>query len=149
MCVFIVCTFRVCKVNGLQVRLVPSLEVCSKLSRPTGIRDGAIAYTAWRRIRGKVGVLGSVVSNNGNADLSSASSGVVSNGHLDRGHAKEDNSNAAKDVFDNDDLPVLAMAWDKKMIIAQLTKSNLRIVREWELDTPAVGLAWLEEQVCF
>lgn len=122
------------------------LEVLSKLTRPTGIRDGAIAYTAWRRIRSKLG--SSAVSTSGNKDANisngSTSIGVI----IDRADVK-DESGIANDVVDDDYLPMLAMGWDTKMYIWQLTHSNLRKVREWELDSPAVGLAWLEEQVSF
>lgn len=129
----------------LQVRLAadmqvrqPALEVMSKLSRPMGIRDGAIAYTAWRRFRSKPG--SSVVPSRGNTN-SHVSTGSNVNGVV---------TDAKKDEGDNEDddsLPMLAMGWDTKMFIWQLTHSNLRKVREWELDSPAVGLAWLEEQV--
>lgn len=128
----------------LQVRLAadmqlrqPALEVMSKLSRPMGIRDGAIAYTAWRRFRFKPGSP-VVPPTRGNPNIPTGSpvSGVAD--------AKKDEGDTAED---DDDLPMLAMGWDTKMFIWQLTQSNLRKVKEWELDSPAVGLAWLEEQV--
>jgi len=136
----------------LQVRLAadmqlrqPALEVMSKLSRPMGIRDGAVAYTAWRRFRSKPG--SSVVPTRGNTS-SNISTGSNVNGVItDLGDAKKDEGDPINDVVDDDDLPMLAMGWDTKMFIWQLTHSNLRKVREWELDSPAVGLAWLEEQV--
>ncbi|CAM6071281.1 unnamed protein product [Sphagnum tenellum] len=99
----------------LVVRLVPSLDVCARLTRPAGIREGAIPYTAWRRIRAQVGTF--------NTSL------------------------LASDGADEDNWPVLALAWDKKMLIAQLLKSELRIVGQWDLDSPAVGVVWLEEQM--
>lgn len=128
------------------MRLVPALEVCSKLPRPAGIREGSIPYTAWRRIRAKAG---SFASSNGNSDLHPMANGKVPNGGANGGQLKEEERDALKDGVDDDDFPVLAMAWDKKMFIAQLTKTDLRKVGEWELDSPAVGLAWLEEQVLF
>lgn len=128
----------------MQVRQ-PALEVMSKLSRPAGIRDGAIAYTAWRRIRAKLGT--SLVSSSGNSDSNVSNGSTATAFVTDRADAKKDEGDAANDVVDDDDLPMLAMGWDTKMFIWQLTQSKLRKVREWELDSPAVGLAWLEEQV--
>ncbi|XP_073396316.1 uncharacterized protein [Physcomitrium patens] len=128
----------------MQVRQ-PALEVMSKLSRPAGIRDGAIAYTAWRRIRAKLGT--SLVSSSGNSDSNVSNGSTATAFVTDRADAKKDEGDAANDVVDDDDLPMLAMGWDTKMFIWQLTQSKLRKVREWELDSPAVGLAWLEEQM--
>jgi hypothetical protein len=129
----------------MQVR--QPLEIMSKLTRPTGIRDGAIAYTAWRRIRSKLG--SSIVSTSGNTE-SNISNGSTAIGVVtDRADVKKDENDIVNDVVDDDGLPMLAMGWDTKMFIWQLTHSNLRKVREWELDSPAVGLAWLEEQVNF
>lgn len=154
-CYFLCITSDQCGVQlVLQVRLAadmqvrqPALEVMSKLSRPMGIRDGAIAYTAWRRIRTKPG--SSVVPTRGNTN-SNTLTGSTANGVVtDRADAKKDEGDTVNDVVDDDDLPMLAMGWDTKMFIWQLTHSNLRKVREWELDSPAVGLAWLEEQVSF
>lgn len=123
----------------------PALEVMSKLSRPMGIRDGAIAYTAWRRIRSKPG--SAVVPTRGNTNSSTSTGSTASAVVTDRADAKKDEGDTVNDVVGDDDLPMLAMGWDTKMFIWQLTQSNLRKVREWELDSPAVGLAWLEEQV--
>lgn len=137
----------------MQVRLAADmqalkpLEIMSKLTRPTGIRDGAIAYTAWRRIRSKLG--SSFVSSSGNTDSNTSNGSTAIGVVTDRADVKKDESNTANDVVDDDDLAMLAMGWDTKMFIWQLTHSNLRKVREWELDSPAVGLAWLEEQVNF
>jgi hypothetical protein len=76
-----------------------------------------------------------------------AANGKVSGHSMDGGHVKDADGGAASDGADEDNWPVLALAWDKKMLIAQLLKSELRIVGQWDLDSPAVGVVWLEEQV--
>ena len=124
----------------------PALEVMSKLTRPTGIRDGAIAYTAWRRIRSKLE--SSIVSTSGNTDSNRSNASTAVGVVTDRADGEKEESDIVNAVAD-DNLPMLAMGWDTKMFIWQLTHSNLRKVREWELDSPAVGLVWLEEQVSF
>jgi hypothetical protein len=118
----------------LQVRLAADmqvrqpLEIMSKLTRPTGIRDGAIAYTAWRRIRSKLG--SSIVSTSGNTE-SNISNGSTAIGVVtDRADVKKDENDIVNDVVDDDGLPMLAMGWDTKMFIWQLTHSKLRKVRE-------------------
>lgn len=34
----------------LQVRLTPTLEVYAQLSKPEGIREGSMPYTAWKHM---------------------------------------------------------------------------------------------------
>lgn len=46
-----------------------------------------------------------------------------------------------------ENFPSLAIAWDRKILIYQLPKSELKSVAQWEVDSPVVGVAWLEEQV--
>ncbi|KAL2478611.1 transducin family protein/WD-40 repeat family protein [Forsythia ovata] len=44
-------------------------------------------------------------------------------------------------------LSLLAIAWDRKVQIAKLVKSELQILEKWTLESPAVGLAWLDDQM--
>lgn len=128
--------------TALVVRLIPNLEVCTKLSRPDGIREGAMPYTAWRRIPNQHGS-GSRKSNsnsisNGNIDSSTSSLPSVQDGAITK---------VSHDVEDLDKTPVLAIAWDKKVQVAQLLKSELKVLREWNLDSEAQGVTWLEDQM--
>lgn len=128
--------------TALVVRLIPNLEVFTKLSRPDGIREGAMPYTAWRRIPNQHGS-GSRKNNsnsisNGNVDSSASSLPSVQEGAIARG---------SHDVEELDKTPVLAIAWDKKVQVAQLLKSELKVLREWNLDSEAQGVTWLEDQM--
>lgn len=42
---------------------------------------------------------------------------------------------------------LLAIAWDRKVQVAKLVKSELKVYGKWSLDSPAIGLAWLDDQV--
>lgn len=42
---------------------------------------------------------------------------------------------------------LLAIAWDHKIQVAKLVKSDLKVLWEWTLDNSAVGVAWLDDQV--
>lgn len=126
----------------LVVRLIPNLEVYTKLSRPDGIREGAMPYTAWRRIPNQHGS-GSRKSNSnsisiGNVDSSTSSLPSAQEVAITK---------VSHDVEDLDKTPVLAIAWDKKVQVSQLLKSELKVLREWNLDSEAQGLAWLEDQM--
>ncbi|CAN6466278.1 unnamed protein product [Victoria cruziana] len=94
--------------NALVVRLYPSLEVYAQLSRPDGIREGAMPYTAWKYV----------------TDSSVAS-------------FSEELGRAS----------LLAIAWDRKITVAKLVKSELKTLREWLIDGPAVGVAWLDDRM--
>ncbi|GLJ14759.1 hypothetical protein SUGI_0239380 [Cryptomeria japonica] len=128
--------------TALVVRLTPSLEVYAKLPRPDGIREGAMPYTAWRRIPSygsSSHKSNSNSSNNGNTD--SESSGLTSlqeGGLIKVSHDTEDLNNKAS---------LLAIAWDRKVQVAQLVKSELQVRREWNLDSAALGVSWLDEQI--
>lgn len=55
--------------------------------------------------------------------------------------------NALVEVSDKGSL--LAIAWDQKVQVAKLLKSELKVIEKWTLESPAVGLAWLGDQVWF
>ena len=99
--------------HSLQVRLIPNLEVFTKLSRPDGIREGAMPYTAWRRIPNQHGSSSrknnSNSISNGNVDSSASSLPSVQEGAITRG---------SHDVEELDKTPVLAIAWDKKVQVS-------------------------------
>lgn len=44
---------------------------------------------------------------------------------------------------------LLAVAWDRKVQIAKLVKSELKVFGTWSLDSAAIGVAWLDAHVCF
>lgn len=118
----------------LVVRLPPLLEKCAMLLRPDGIRDGGIPYIAWRPLQTQSGV-------------SVRGSGSASN---NRGLHAEPGVEAGKHTDEegkNDSHPLLVLAWDKKVFILQLLKGELKIMVNWDLDSVACGVTWLEEQI--
>ena len=42
---------------------------------------------------------------------------------------------------------LLAVAWDRKVQVAKLVKSDLKVYGRWSLDSAAIGVAWLDDQV--
>lgn len=42
---------------------------------------------------------------------------------------------------------LLAIAWDHTVQVAKLVKSELKIYAKWTLDSSAIGVAWLDDQV--
>jgi hypothetical protein len=44
---------------------------------------------------------------------------------------------------------LLAIAWDRKVQVAKLVKSELKVYGKWSVDSPVLGLAWLDDQVHF
>ena len=44
---------------------------------------------------------------------------------------------------------LLAIAWDRKVQVAKLVKSELKIYGKWTLESSAIGVAWLDDQVSF
>ncbi|XP_028795790.1 vacuolar protein sorting-associated protein 8 homolog isoform X2 [Neltuma alba] len=42
---------------------------------------------------------------------------------------------------------LLAIAWDRKVQVAKLVKSELKFYGKWSLDSAAIGLAWLDDQM--
>lgn len=49
----------------------------------------------------------------------------------------------------SDKASLLAIAWDQKVQVAKLLKSELKVIEKWNLESAAVGLAWLGDQVWF
>jgi hypothetical protein len=46
-----------------------------------------------------------------------------------------------------DKVPLLAIAWDRKVEVAKLVKSELKIYGKWTLESSAIGVAWLDDQM--
>lgn len=44
-------------------------------------------------------------------------------------------------------ISLLAIAWDRKVQVAKLVKSELKVSGKWTLESAAVGLAWLDDQM--
>ncbi|KAF7138427.1 hypothetical protein RHSIM_Rhsim07G0000300 [Rhododendron simsii] len=42
---------------------------------------------------------------------------------------------------------LLAIAWDRKVQVAKLVKSELKIYGKWTLESSAIGVAWLDDQM--
>ncbi|GMI98953.1 vacuolar protein sorting 8 [Hibiscus trionum] len=98
--------------TALVVRLTPTLEVYTQLSRPDGVREGSMPYTAWSCM----------------AQPSVSSS-----------------ENAPTDTPER--ISLLAIAWDRKVQVAKLVKSDLKVYGSWSLDSSAIGLAWLDDRM--
>ncbi|XP_043698874.1 vacuolar protein sorting-associated protein 8 homolog isoform X2 [Telopea speciosissima] len=97
--------------TALVVRLSPALEVYAQLSRPDGVREGSMPYTAWKYMK-----------------QSRGSSTDVPGEVLERAS-------------------LLAIAWDRKVQVSKLVKSELKVYREWILDSTAIGVQWLDDQM--
>ncbi|KAL8062990.1 hypothetical protein ABFX02_02G181400 [Erythranthe guttata] len=50
-------------------------------------------------------------------------------------------------VETSDKVSLLAIAWDRKIQIAELLKSELKVIEKWTLESTAIGLAWLGDQM--
>ncbi|RYR24196.1 hypothetical protein Ahy_B02g057703 isoform A [Arachis hypogaea] len=96
--------------TALVVRLSPTLQVYAQLSRPDGIREGSMPYTAWKYMA---------------QTCSSA-------------------ENTSADAVER--VSLLAIAWERKVQVAKLIKSELKVYGKWSLDSAAIGLAWLDDQ---
>ena len=44
---------------------------------------------------------------------------------------------------------LLAIAWDRRVQVAKLVKSELKVYEKWSLDSAVIGLAWLDDQVFY
>ncbi|OIW02356.1 hypothetical protein TanjilG_08503 [Lupinus angustifolius] len=97
--------------TALVVRLTPKLEVYAQLSRPDGIREGSMPYTAWK--------------------------------HMAQTCSSTEN-NSAESV---EKVSLLAIAWEQEVQVAKLVKSDLKVYGKWTLESAAVGLAWLDDQM--
>ncbi|KAK5776227.1 Vps8 [Gossypium arboreum] len=98
--------------TALVVRLTPTLEVYAQLSRPDGVREGSMPYTAWTCMAQPCG--------------SSSENSPTETGER---------------------TSLLALAWDRKVQVAKLVKSDLKVYGKWSLDSSAIGLAWLDDQM--
>ncbi|XP_062091293.1 uncharacterized protein LOC133797417 [Humulus lupulus] len=98
--------------TALVVRLSPTLEVYSQLSRPDGAREGSMPYTAWKCTK---------QSHNSSTE------------------------NSPTEVSEK--VSLLAIAWDRKVQVAKLVKSELKVYGTWSLESAAIGVAWLDDQM--
>ncbi|KAK9713635.1 hypothetical protein RND81_06G041400 [Saponaria officinalis] len=44
-------------------------------------------------------------------------------------------------------ISLLAIAWDRKVQVAKLVKSDLNVFAKWTLESAAIGVAWLDDQL--
>ncbi|KAJ6328871.1 hypothetical protein OIU77_010536 [Salix suchowensis] len=98
--------------TALVVRLSPSLQVYAQLSRPDGVREGSMPYTAWKC---------TTQSHSSSPDY------------------------APEHVAER--VSLLAIAWDRKVQVAKLVKSELKVYGKWSLDSAAIGVAWLDDHM--
>ncbi|KAK6920419.1 Vacuolar protein sorting-associated protein 8, central domain [Dillenia turbinata] len=98
--------------TALVVRLSPSVEVYAQLSKPDGVREGSMPYTAWKNVS-------------------------QAHGSSAEGAATEASERVS----------LLAIAWDRKVQVAKLVKSALKVYGKWTLDSAAIGVAWLDDQM--
>ena len=54
--------------------------------------------------------------------------------------------NSSKEAKDR--VSFLAIAWDRRVQVAKLVKSKLKECAKWSLDSAAIGVVWLDDQVC-
>ncbi|KAL8494825.1 hypothetical protein ACS0TY_019127 [Phlomoides rotata] len=50
-------------------------------------------------------------------------------------------------VETSDKVSLLAIAWDREVHVAKLLKSKLEVLEKWTLESSAIGLAWLGDQM--
>uniref|UniRef100_A0A2P2L9D6 Uncharacterized protein MANES_01G240000 n=1 Tax=Rhizophora mucronata TaxID=61149 RepID=A0A2P2L9D6_RHIMU len=98
--------------TALVVRLTPPLEVYAQLSKPEGVREGSMPYTAWKCTT---------------QSRSSSTENIPANG-------------AEK-------VSLVAVAWDRKIQVAKLVKSELKVYGKWTVDSTAIGVAWLDSHM--
>lgn len=117
----------------LQVRVTPKVEVYDKFSKPDGVREGSMPYTAWRSMtHTHDSSLGEIRTYLIEIELSIAIVLMIL-------------CNKLVDVSEK--ASWLVIAWDRRVQVAQLVKSNMKNFREWSLDSAAIGVAWLDDQV--
>ncbi|XP_059658306.1 uncharacterized protein LOC132304565 isoform X2 [Cornus florida] len=58
-----------------------------------------------------------------------------------------DSSNENLPVEASEKVSLLAIAWDRKVQVSKLVKSELKICGKWTLESSAIGVAWLDDQM--
>lgn len=51
-------------------------------------------------------------------------------------------------TIDEERVSWFALAWDRQVQVAKFVKSKIIKHKDWKLDSAAVGVAWLDDQVC-
>ena len=116
----------------LQVKLIPNLEVYAQLPRPEGVREGSMTYTAWK----------CSIGNHDSLPLKLCTLPILFYLTLFKKFAE----NSSKEAEDR--VSFLAIAWDRRVQVAKLVKSKLKECAKWSLDSVAIGVVWLDDQVC-
>lgn len=93
--------------TALVVRLSPTVEVYAQLSKPDGIREGSMPYTAWK--------------------------------------CSQSFETSPSEAVER--VSLLAIAWDKMVQVAKLVKTELKVCGRWSLESAAIGVVWLDDQV--
>ncbi|KAK1273312.1 hypothetical protein QJS04_geneDACA010854 [Acorus gramineus] len=97
---------------ALVVRLSPSIVSYGRLSKPEGVREGSMPYTAWK------------------------CTSYLQSSTIDH---------TAVDALDK--ASFLVIAWDRRIQVVKLVKTELKLYREWSIDSEAIGVAWLGDQI--
>ncbi|KAK9068340.1 hypothetical protein SSX86_012451 [Deinandra increscens subsp. villosa] len=50
-------------------------------------------------------------------------------------------------VTESSTVPLLAVAWDRQVQVAKLVNSEVKIYARWTLNSSAIGIAWLDDQM--
>ncbi|KAL7224339.1 hypothetical protein ACSBR1_025740 [Camellia fascicularis] len=98
--------------SALVARVSPSVVVYAQLSKPDGVREGSMPYTAWKCMGQQNG-----------------------------------SSTENVPVEASEKVSLLAIAWDRKVQVAKLVQSELKIYGKWTLESSAIGVAWLDDQM--
>ncbi|XP_073130734.1 uncharacterized protein [Henckelia pumila] len=98
--------------SALVAKVSPSVKVYAQISKPDGVKEGAMPYAALKC-------------------MSPSPGSSSENTHVET----------------LDKVSLLAIAWDRKIQVAKLVRSELKAVKKWDLESPAIGLAWLENQM--
>ncbi|MFS8009588.1 putative transcription factor WD40-like family [Helianthus anomalus] len=51
------------------------------------------------------------------------------------------------EIIESAIVPLLAIAWDHQVQVAKLVKLELKVYAKWTLDSSAIGIAWLDDQM--
>ncbi|KAL6982167.1 hypothetical protein U1Q18_023780 [Sarracenia purpurea var. burkii] len=97
--------------NALVARVSPSVVVYAQVSKPDGVREGSMPYTAWKCMG-----------------------------------QQHSSSTENMPVEASEKVSLLAIAWDRKVQVAKLVKSEMKIYGKWTLESSAIGVAWLDDQ---
>ncbi|KAG0474515.1 hypothetical protein HPP92_014201 [Vanilla planifolia] len=140
-------------VCSTSTQVYPSLNASGLGSKVGGVVGGVVGGDAgWKLFNGNPSVEEGVVifATNQNALVVRLSPSVEVYEKLSRPDGVREGSMpyaAWKCIDAPDKAAWLAIAWDRKIQISKLVKSELKNYKEWILDNEAIGVAWLDDQM--